>query len=55
MSVGQQETRYAVVELGIQPRIKGVAGFASGREICRDVIGVRCLLKIRQVAGRACR
>ena len=55
MAIGQQETGCAVVELGVQPRVKGMAGFASGREICGHVIGIRGLLKIRQVTGRASR
>ena len=44
----------AVVKAGVQPGIKrGVAGFASGREFRRHVIGIHGLLKIRQVARHA--
>lgn len=49
VAIGQQETRYAVIESGVQPGIEGMARFARGREICRHVIGIRGLLKIRQM------
>lgn len=53
MAVGQRESGRAVVECGVQPGVEGMAGLASGGEICRHVIGIRGLLKIRQVARRA--
>ena len=53
MAVGQQETGGTVVEFGVQPGVKRMAGFACGREFCYHVIGVGGFLKIRQVAGRA--
>ena len=55
MAIGQQESGRAVVELGVQPRVKRMAGLAGGGELCGNVVGISCLLKIRQVAGRACR
>jgi len=42
-----------VVKLGVQPIVKSMAGFASGRELCRHVVGIGGCLKIRRVAGDA--
>jgi len=57
MAIGQQETRRAVIEIGIRPGIERVASGAirsgkrsSGRRMHRIV----CLLPITQVTGRAC-
>jgi len=55
VAIGQQETRYAVVESSVQPGIEGMARFARGWEICRHVIGIRGLLKIRQMTRRTSR
>lgn len=52
--VGEQETRGAVVELGVQPVIeRNVAGLTGGGEFRGDVIWIRGLLKILLVAGDA--
>jgi hypothetical protein len=40
-----------VIELGIQPVIRGVAGFASGGEHRSHVVGKCGFLEIRLVAG----
>jgi hypothetical protein len=42
-----------VVKLGIQPVICRVTAIASGRELGRDVVWIRSVLKIRLVAGEA--
>ena len=42
-----------MVKLGVQPIVKSMAGFASGRELCRHVVGIGGCLKIRRVAGDA--
>ena len=51
--VGQQETCGAVIELGVQPGVKGVASFAARREIGAGVVGIRRFLKIFQMARGA--
>jgi hypothetical protein len=53
MAAGQRETRRAVVEFGVQPGVKSVAGLASGREVCGHVIGIGGIPKVRQVTGQA--
>ena len=53
MPVGQQETGRAVVEFGVQPGVKRMAGLARGGELCGNVVGIDGLLKIRLVAGHA--
>ncbi len=53
MAIRQQEPGGAVVELRAQPAVKSVAGVAGGRELCTDVIRIRGLLKVLQVAGSA--
>jgi len=53
MALGQRESSRAVVELGVQPRVKRMAGLAGGGELCGNVVRIDCFLKIRQVAGRA--
>ena len=53
MAIRQQEPGGAVIELRAQPVVKRVAGVAGGRELCTDVIRIRGLLKILQVAGSA--
>ena len=53
MAIRQQEPGGAVVELRAQPAVKRVAGVAGGRELCTDVIRIRGLLKVLQVAGSA--
>jgi len=57
VAVGQQETGRAVVEFGVHPIIKGMAGGAVGSRkgsSGRRMHGIRRLLPIRQVARRAC-
>lgn len=56
VAIGQQETGRAVVELGVQPIVKGMAARAVRR--CKRGSGrwmrrIRRLLPIRQMAGRA--
>src|SRR5437016_9846932 len=53
MPIRQQEPGGAVVELRAQPAVKSMAGVAGGRELCTDVIRIRGLLKVLQVAGSA--
>ena len=53
MAIRQQEPGGTVIELGAQPVVKRVAGVAGGRELCADVIRIRGLLKVLQVAGSA--
>ena len=53
MALGQRESSRAVVELGIQPGIKRMAALAGGGELCGNVVGIDCFLKIRLVAGHA--
>jgi len=58
VAVGQQEACGAVVELGVRPVVKRVAGSAVRGGKCsssRRVHRVGRLLPIRQVARRACR
>ena len=42
-------------ELGVQPVIRGVAGFARSRKFGRDVIRVRSPGEVRQMTRVACR
>ena len=46
----EREAGRAVIELGVEPGVETVAGFARRWEICRDVIRIGRLLKIAQVA-----
>jgi len=55
MAVRQQEPGRAVIELRAQPAIKGVARFAGSSKLRADVIRIRSLLKILQVARGASR
>lgn len=48
--VRQGKARCVVIEPCAQPTVKGVARFAGGRKLCGDVIRIRRLLKILQVA-----
>jgi hypothetical protein len=51
MAIGQQEPGRAVVEFGVQPGVKRMAGFACGGKLRGNMIRINCFLKIRQVAG----
>jgi hypothetical protein len=53
MAIRQFEPGGVVIELRAQPTVKSVAGVAGGRELCTDVIRIRGLLKVLQVAGSA--
>ena len=53
MALGQRETGRAVVEFGVQPGVKRMACLAGGGELCGNVVGINCFLKIRLVAGHA--
>ena len=53
MAIRQQEPGGAVIELRAQPAVKSVAGVAGSRELCTDVIRVRGLLKVLQMARSA--
>jgi hypothetical protein len=58
VAIGQQKTGRAVVELGVQPTVKGMArGAIRNRKLrsSRLVHRIRRLLPIRHVAGQACR
>ena len=55
MSSGEKESGRAVVKLGIEPVVRGVAALASGRELCGNVVRVGSVLKVSLVAGVACR
>ncbi len=58
VAIGQQKTGRAVVELGVQPTVKGMArGAIRNRKLrsSRLVHRIRRILPIRHVAGQACR
>jgi len=50
----QREAGVAVVEGRIRPVVSVVALLAGLRKACRDVIGIRRALEVRQVATHAC-
>jgi hypothetical protein len=54
MAIGQQEPGRTMVELGVQPVVKRMTGFASSRELCGNVVGISGFLKIPDVARLAC-
>ena len=52
VSVRQRKPRRVVVELCVEPAVKrNMASLATRRELGSHVIGIRCFLKIRHVAG----
>ena len=53
VGAGQREAAGSVIELGIKPRIHGVALLASGRELGGHVVRIRGLLVALSVAGVA--
>ena len=56
MAIGQQKPGRAVIELRAQPTVKGdVARFAGSSKLRADVVRIRSLLKIPQMAGCASR
>jgi hypothetical protein len=55
MAVGQEEAGGAVIEFRAEPTVKTMADVALGREVGGNVIGIRSLLVILQVAGSALR
>ncbi len=52
---GQREAGLAVIECGISPRRRRVAGSAGGRDSCLGVIGIRRSLEILHVARNTIR
>ena len=54
MAIGQQEPGRTMVELGVQPIVKRMTGFASRRELCGNMVGISGFLKIPDVARLAC-
>ncbi len=56
MAIGQQKPGRAVIELRAKPTVKGdVARFAGSSKLRADVVRIRSLLKIPQMAGCASR
>ncbi len=55
VSSSQWKPNRTMIEFRVQPTVGRVAGFAGGRELCRNVTRVRGLLKIGGVAGVALR
>lgn len=55
VAICQQEPCRAVVKLRTQPAVERMAGFAGGGKLRADVVGIRGLLIINQMAGCACR
>lgn len=53
VAVRQRKSGGAVIELRVEPGVERVAGLACGGKIRRGVIGIRGLLKVAYVAGRA--
>ena len=54
MAIGQQKPGRAVIELRTQPTVKGdVARFAGSSKLRADVVRIRSLLIVLQVAGDA--
>ncbi len=50
VAIRQRKTRCVVIELGPQPAIKRVTRFTGGRKLRTDVVRIRGLLIILQVA-----
>jgi len=55
VSSSQKEPGHAVIKLGVQPVVCRVTALARGGELGRNVVRVGSVLKVRLVAGDACR